>query len=209
MADIYNGIVRDLPAVREFFELPTHESAARILAEEWRDSVIFESFGKGFASSRKAGRFYRRMAGGWYESFDNIINATSDLLEEKATSYFSERLNQFQHMKDKIDCTKNLKSALICAKTLGFIKSALIFLSAVVEVPDLSSKWNSTTDTVPILDGIADFSGPKLIIRQPAPNEYYKNPLQITTAQLIFRNDAEAFLRAQYAIICSQRAKSK
>jgi len=44
MTDIYDGIARDLsdgavqridenPVVREFFELPTHESAARILAE--------------------------------------------------------------------------------------------------------------------------------------------------------------------------------
>ena len=74
MTDIYDGIARDLsdgavqridenPVVREFFDLPTHESAARILAEEWRDSVIFESFGRGFAD-RKAGRFYRRTAGG-------------------------------------------------------------------------------------------------------------------------------------------------
>lgn len=58
--DLSDGAVQRIdenPVVREFFDLPTHESRfALILADEWRDSVIFESFGRGFAD-RKAGAF--------------------------------------------------------------------------------------------------------------------------------------------------------
>ena len=190
------NLIDDLPAVCEFFELQTHYSAARILAEEWRDSVIFESFGKGFAD-RKAGRFYRRTAGGWYEQFFTIHIEASTILEAKLEDYFNKRIEQCQTIKGKIDCTKNLKSALIRAKTFGFLKNALVYLSAIVEVPDLSRKWNQATETLPILDGIADFTGQELIIRHAKPGEYYKNPLPITAQELMAKNDPKAFLLDQ------------
>ena len=171
MTDIYDGIARDLsdgavqridknPVLREFFNLPTHESAGRILAEEWRDSVIFESFDKGFKSQR-GGRFYRRTAGGWYEPFADIINAASDLL--------AQRIADFAHpliLEAKKEILENLKAALRRARSKDFIESALAYLGNIVMVPDLSKKWNQATETLPILDGIADFTGQELIIRQ-------------------------------------------
>jgi phage/plasmid-associated DNA primase len=200
MTDIYDGIARDLsdgavqridenPVVREFFELPTHESAARILAEEWRDSVIFESFGKGFAD-RKAGRFYRRTAGGWYEPFADIINAASDLLAQKIADFAHPLI-----LEAKKEILENLKAALRRARSRDFIESALVYLSAIVEVPDLSRKWNQATETLPILDGIADFTGQELIIRHAKPGEYYKNPLPITAQELMAEGEPAAFLR--------------
>lgn len=186
------NLIDDLPAVCEFFELPTHYSAARILAEEWRDSVIFESFGKGFVSSHKAGRFYRRTAGGWYESFNDIINAASDLLAQKIADFAHPLI-----LEAKKEILENLKAALRRARSRDFIESALVYLSAIVEVPDLSKKWNEATETLPILDGIADFAGQELIIRHAKPGEYFIDPLPITSAELMAKNDPKAFLLDQ------------
>jgi len=191
------NLIDDLPAVCEFFELPTHYSAARILAEEWRDSVIFESFSKGFVSSHKAGQFYRQMAGGWYEKFNTIYGEASRILEAKLTDYFNKRIKQCQTMGDKIKCYKKFQSALICAGMVGFLNNAFAFLAETIKVSGLPTKWNNTPNTLPILDGIADFTGQELIIRHAKPGEYYKNPLPITSAELMAKNDPKAFLLDQ------------
>jgi len=188
MIDFYD----DENPVREFFYLPTHYSAARILAKEWRDSVIFESLGKGWASSSNFGRFYRQTAGGWYEPFADIINAASDLLAQKIADFAHPLI-----LEAKKEILENLNAALLRAGSKGFIENALVYLADIIKVPDLSKKWNSVIDTIPILDGIADFSRPKLIIRKAAPNEYYKNPLPITTAELMAKNNPKAFLLDQ------------
>lgn len=57
-------------------------------------------------------------------------------------------------------------------------------------------KWNEATETLPILDGIADFAGQELIIRHAKPGEeYYKNPLPITAQELMAGEEPAAFLR--------------
>ncbi len=198
--DLYNGIARDLsdgriqridesPTVKEFFELPTNETASRILVEEWDGQVIFENLGKGFGD-RKFGKFYRKTPGTWYENFNNVINAATEVIVKKLMAYAWPLIQE-----GKPENFNHMQAALRKARSRDFIESSLVYFCGHAEVPDLSKKWNATTEALPILDGIADFSGTTLIIREARLNEYFRDPLPITSSDLMEGGEPKAFLR--------------
>jgi phage/plasmid-associated DNA primase len=191
--ELYDSILRDLSdgkiqslrkkSIADYFEMPTHATAAAILLSEWRGFVILEKTGE------RSGQFWRRIKGGSFEEFSDIITEASALIVAKTIDY----ANPFAK-NAKREFFGQYATALKHARSKDFIQSALVFFAEKVTIPELSSRWNTVPECIAILDGIADFSGNELVVRDAAPGEFFRTPLPISETGVLVPHEPKAFL---------------
>lgn len=190
-----NDIVRDLGApsdtahvgnelIREYFELPTNASAARILLDSWQAGVIYERL------SDHSGRFWKKTQYSYWEPFDDILLEAQELLSSKVLAYFDGIKAEGQ----KQDYER-ASMALRKARTRDFLESALVFLGEAVLVPDVSAKWNRVPECLPVKNGIIAFSGNEPVLRDAEADEYFRDPLDVDGNLILVSGEPTAFRR--------------
>ncbi|WP_319561335.1 hypothetical protein [Marispirochaeta sp.] len=168
-----------------FLMAPSHGIAADILFHALGSTTIFERF------NDRGGEFFTRDFGQcFYEPAHNMRHRARVVLEDA--------VNQALEIeKQTTDDIKGLYSAagkaLQKPRTKDFLASTLILFSERVTVEKL--EWNQTPETLPTLTGILDFSGPEMMIRNPLPGEYFRDPLPYAAEQIVKGGDAPNFSR--------------
>ena len=168
-------------ARKQFFDMPTHRDAARILEQELH-GIIYE---------RETGNYWQKMANGCYEPVPDILTMACDVVDDavKDTS------NKFiAEMGAKIDVNVYAKTAAARkkARTKDFMISALAFFAEAVQVTNLASLWNSSAECLPTQTGILDFTK-ELSIRAPYDDEFFRDPLPVKAEDVLKANIAPHF----------------
>lgn len=180
-----NGILQgNADPVREFFELPTHASAARILRRVWGDSVIFERL------SEHSGVFWKRGQHGIWARFDDAATEAEAILSEAVMRYF----DGIRYSGQKHDFERAY-AALRKSRSRDFLQSSLALLAETATVPDLSGKWNNKPNCLPVKNGILDYGDDEPILRDAEPGEYFRDPLDADGNRILIPPEPKAFKR--------------
>ena len=168
-------------AKKQFFEMPTHRDAARILVNELRN-IIYEP---------ETGEYYQRMENGCYEPVEDILTLACDTVDQAVKDTFNALTAE---MGAKIDANVYAKAgnARKKARTRDFMLSALAFFAEAVQVSNLASRWNSSAECLPTETGILDFTK-ELTIRAPYDGEFFRDPLPVNAEDVLKASVAPRF----------------
>ena len=171
-----------------FFKAPSHGLAADLLLAELGGKSIFEKWSTD-ASAPGFGEFFRR-AGCYYEPVLNSRHAAREILERYLTEVF-DRLKASSPDGEIDKVYKTAGKAFQKVRTRDFLSSSLVLFSeriAKLEVP-----WNVTPETFPTLTQVIDFSGSKVIARDPRPNEFFKDPVPLEAKDILQAGQCPVF----------------
>lgn len=167
----------ELPPTLEEIYLydPTHRNAGEILSNILGSSMIYE---------KETGQFYELMPPGYYTPVYNLLTRASHIIDAAVLRAFQKISENLQGQALQLAYSKT-GSSRKRAQTKDFVKSAISFFAESVHIPNLPSKWNNSSECLPTLTGIIDFSGDELILRGSQVDEYFKDPLPIEAEDIL------------------------
>ena len=115
-------------AARQFFEMPTHRDAAKILEYELQ-GIIYEP---------ETGEYWKCTKSGCYERVQDMLSLACETVDRAVQEIFNSLTAE---MGAKIDASVYAKAgaARKKARTKDFMLSALTFFAEAVQVPSLAS----------------------------------------------------------------------
>ena len=176
-AAIAEGIEHESPGGstvedREYLRHPSHGTASDVLRAVLGETVIYE---------RESGKWFERRPGWCYFSELHDPKGTArQVLEAAVDRAMTDERIQNENVKELYTAAGKAAQK---AQTRDFVAGALSFFSETVGVSGIN--WNGTMETMPTLDGVLDFSGPEVIVRDARPGEYYRDPLPFPAREVL------------------------
>lgn len=174
-----------------FKEDPSHGRAADVIYERLKGVVVYERHGF------DRGLFYKRSEGAcFWEPFENVRTTVRGILEEVSDRVFLQQ--KIALGAEKGDMLRALMKKYFAhlqkARTNDFLKSVVsLFSERVLVSPRVP--WNMTTEAIPCLDKVIDFSGSSIIARDAREGEYFINPVPCKAEDILLSGSSPRFDR--------------